>query len=311
MELVDKLREESSSGHVAFTEFILKLKKKPNSLFCFFEGKNDYKYYGIRIKNIAQVEHEQIDCGGRDNVLIVYQLLKKKTEYDSVLKAFFIDNDYNPPEELNEVYCLPSYSIENQYVTDSALEQILKNEFDMSESDGDYDKVFTFCHSLFDEFHSKTELINSWLSCQNDKRRELGIKTYLKIDSTIGKYFKSLVQSNLSGISDLEDLNDLKMIENLFSEAPKVTKNEVGNKLNTFKETDQRKTFRGKFELRFFTDFLTKVQSEICKRNSSLFENRHKCSLRFEFNNSLTVLSSYADTPSTLVSYLERYKTAA
>ena len=70
MSLVEKLREESSSGHVAYTEFILK-SGRDNSLVCFFEGKDDYKYYGIRIENIAQRTFSPITCGGKESLFEV------------------------------------------------------------------------------------------------------------------------------------------------------------------------------------------------------------------------------------------------
>jgi hypothetical protein len=127
MDLVEKLREESSSEHVAYTEFILKLKRKTDGLFCFFEGKDDNKYYGIRIKNITLQDFEYINCEGKENVIKVCELIAKKPEYENIKTSYFIDSDYQDSAEISNIYCLPSYSIENQYVKKSVLENILKS----------------------------------------------------------------------------------------------------------------------------------------------------------------------------------------
>lgn len=306
--IVDRLREEAASGHVAYTEFILKLKNNKKTLFCFFEGKDDYKYYGLRIETTTQQRFESIDCGGKENVLEVKKLIEQKKEYKEIRTSYFIDRDYDKQINITNIYCLPAYSIENQYVTKDVLSKILRNEYSILEESNDYNKVFELFEKLRFEFHEKTLMINAWLACQNDYRRKHKIKTYLRIDDTIGNYFSSIVNAELNGIVDLSDLNDINCIENLFSNAPRIPLNELQSKMAFFKNTNNSQTFRGKFELRFFVSFLDRLKSEVCKKRPIIFEKKHKCNLRFEFVTALTSLSIYAENPQCLIEYLNLKK---
>lgn len=305
MDLVDKLRQEASSGHVAYTEFILKLKKRSDCLFCFFEGKDDYKYYGIRIESTTKRDFEVIDCGGKEHVIAVKDLLSSKKEYRNILKGFFIDQDYDEYKSFKNIYCLPSYSIENQYSQLHVLQKILKNEFSLQEDDEDFQKVCNLFGNLQEEFHNKTKLINAWLACQNDKRNLSKTKTYLRIDTTIGHFFNSIVNENLELEFDFSGLDSLDKIQAFFPLAPIITQQEIDDKLNYFSSKNLNQVFRGKFELKFLINFLDKLKSEICKKKPHLFNKKHKCNLRFEYSNGLTNLSIYANTPGCLYIYLE------
>ena len=302
MDIVAKLREEAFSEHAAYTEFILKLKKDREILFCFFEGKNDYKYYGIRIQNIGQREFKYVDCHGKDNVISVKRLIDQQHEYQSLSIAYFVDRDFNDKIAVEGIYCLPSYSIENQYANKETLLKILESEFSISEENIDFKAVESLFEQLQREFHNKVRLLNIWLACQSDKRSQ-SKSTHLKIDDSIGHYFNNIVKEKLT-LRDLSDLNDLAIIESIFFEAQKITPEEIDEKSVLLQASDAEYTFRGKFELAFFISFLDRLKSEICKKKSSIFEKRHKCNLRFEFVTALTTLSIYARTPSCLVEYI-------
>jgi hypothetical protein len=79
-------------------------------------------------------------------------------------------------------------------------------------------------------------LINAWLACQSDKRIENGVKTHLKIDDTIGSYFKTLVKTKMSEISDLSDLKNLSKINSMFPKAQPLTETEIDHKLSHLKK---------------------------------------------------------------------------
>ncbi|MDA3883965.1 MAG: DUF4435 domain-containing protein [Candidatus Delongbacteria bacterium] len=308
MTLIEKLREESFSGHVAYTEFVLKQKKKKNFLFCFYEGKDDNKYYGIRIEVHAQRDYEHIYCGGKENVIKVKKLISKKREYVGSNISYFVDKDYGDNISKNELYCLPCYSIENLYANTNVLKKILKNEFDLKEQDEDYNKVLVIFKKLKLQFIKKTTFINAWLACQNDKRKIAGINTYLKIEKKIGAYFQSIICHNLKIKTNYDDLNDLEKIQSIFQDSPIISQKELNMKIKSFTNDECESNFRGKFQLSFFICFLDKLKSEICKKKSLIFQKKHKCSLRFEYSTSLTNLSIYAETPSCLIDYLIRKK---
>lgn len=308
MDRVEKLREESSSEHVAFTEFTLKLRNGKDNLFCFFEGKDDVKYYGIRIRNITQREYESINCEGKENVIKAHRLISSKKEYSSIKTLYFIDLDYQEEPVEKSIYCLPSYSIENQYVKKSVLENVLRNEFSLKSESSDFSKVLEIYEALQAKFHSETRYINAWLACQSDERFKYGKTPYLKIDSTIGGYFKTIVKSKMDTVSSFEELNNLSEINRLFPKALSIMEKDIVEKIKYFESVDEASLFRGKFELAFFVDFMKKLQSEIGCKSSVIFDDRYKCNLRFEFSTALTILSSYAETPRSLIIYLEKFK---
>ncbi len=306
MELIEKMREEASSGHVAYTEFILKQKKRKDCIFCFFEGNEDNKYYGIRIESTTKSDYETIVCRGKENVLIAQKLISKNPEYNRVLQGYFIDQDYDEPININKIYCLPAYSIENQYANRNVLKKILQSEFLLDIEDVDYIKTLDIFEELQNEFHTKTAFLNAWLACQNDKRKQLGIKTHLKIDSTIGKFFSSIINENLELVLDLSDIDTLEKLQSHFPDSPVITNEEIDEKLISFKDKNLEFVYRGKFQMRFFISFLDRLKSEICKKRPEKFEMKHKCSLRFEYPTSLTNLSIYAETPRCLYEYLQK-----
>lgn len=311
MDLADKLRAESFSEHVAFTEFILKLKNNTDGLFCFFEGKDDSKYYGIRIKNITQRTYKGIVCGNKVEVIKLEKLISSKDEYKDIDKLYFIDKDYSEECTFDKIYCLPSYSIENQYAQLGVLESILENEFGLNSEHNDFKKIVARFSETRTKFHNEILLLNSWLSCQQKIREDSGNSSYLNIDSKIGKYFSNPVNTDLETIVDLSDLGDKEKLETIFNEAPKVENEMLTNEVQRFKESDFYSDFRGKFELRFFISFLSRLHSEIGQKEPKLFEEKRKCNLRFEYPNALTALSIYALTPDCLIKYLEVKKNNA
>jgi hypothetical protein len=304
MDLAEKLRQESYSEHVAYTEFILKLKNNTQGLFCFFEGKEDNKYYGIRVKNITQRDFKGIICGNKNEVIKLEKLISTKEEYKDIDKLYFIDKDFSNNCSFDNIYCLPSYSIENEYSKIEVLKNILINEFSLDSEHADFIKVISYFNKTRAEFHTNTLLLNSWLSCQNEIREKTENSTRLKIDHTIGNYFKNPVNTDLETISDFNDLDTQAKIETIFNEAPKVDTEVLNKEIAKFEKSDYYSTFRGKFELRFFISFLSRLQGEICKKEPDLFDEKHKCSLKFEYPSALTSLSIYALTPECLIEYL-------
>lgn len=305
MDIVNKLIAESNSVQTYYTEFILKLNKNNNDLFCFFEGRDDNKYYGIRIRNYTERNYDFVCCDGKENVLDLESLLSSKEEYKNLDLLYFVDMDYSAKIENPKIYTVPSYAIENQYTYESSLKSILETEFSLSDTHSDYTRVLDLFKDLQDNFNNKTLLLNSWLACQSDLREQNNPKNYLNIDNTVSSYFNNPVKTNLVHLKDLSDLDSKDKIESLFSNAPKIDNEILQSKLDYFQQANKNCVFRGKFQFAFFISFLSRLKEEICKKDSTLFDTKHKCTLRFEYSTALTTLSSYASTPECLTEYLK------
>jgi hypothetical protein len=305
--LIDTLREESFSEHVAYTEFITSYKKGSKSLYCFYEGKEDKRYYSIRIEQNTGRKSKAFTCNGKDNVFGLYELIKKNKEYDISSILFFIDKDFDfSGTKYSDIYSTPYYSIENFYASEETLSKILIHEFELEENNKDYKKIIRLFNSLQKKFHKETLLLNSWLACQYDKRKEDGINTYLRIDDAIDKYFKNIVQPDLKSLSDYSKLKDHNYIETiLFPNAPKIENKILRSKIAFLRKIDGSKFFRGKFEIKFLISFLFRLQTEIGKKKSTIFSKRYSSNLRYEYCNSISTLSQYAETTKCLTNFLK------
>ncbi len=306
-ELVDMLRGSRKSDRVAFMNFALEHSKSNEELlYCFFEGDDDKRYYGTRISIGAKKEYKPFTCGGRDNVKRVSKLIGGKKEYSDVVALYFIDKDYTEEKTVDKLYVTPYYSIENFYVADKSFKMILENEFNLNESENDFILAVKLFGMLRGVFHSNILFFNAWLSCQHDIRVEAGATTRLSIDGAVSNYFKSIVGSSLNRISDFADLNDKEKLEDvLFPNSPLVQEDVLVEKIKSFNGRDFKKDFRGKFEVRFMVSFLQKLKDEICKKESSIFEKRRKCTMVFDNANVISTLTQYAETPDCLAGFLD------
>lgn len=309
-DLIDILREEADSEHVAFTNFTLKYKNECDKLYCFFEGEDDKKYYSFRIKHITERDFFEFPCGGKEQVIKAYNLINSKKEYKISKILFFIDKDFDGEKVYSnpQIYTTPCYSIENFYTSKKAMCNILKDEFSLQEDDSDFSLVIDIYENLQSKFHSETLILNSWLACQSDKRTNSKLQSRLKIDNCTNDMFKKIVKSDLKSIYEFPQISSHKKIEeNVFVKASKVSSDDLSNKIIFFDTKNKQQLFRGKFEIKFLASFLNKLQTEIGNNSSQLFSNVHNCNLRFEVDNILSVLTQYADTPECLMKYLKRY----
>jgi hypothetical protein len=303
-DIVDLLRLEGTSDCVAYTEFMLQYKKGQDVLYCFFEGYEDPTYYSVRINNFSGIDKKQkYICGGKDDVLKVHSLIKSNSHYSTVKTGFFIDNDFDSQSCSSEIYVTPTYSIENLYCLEDAVGEILDSEFRIRRDSEDYVKCMGIHRKLLAEFNDKTLLFNAWLACQADYRHEHKLNTRLNIDKKAKQYFDNIVFPDLSATKEFVEFSTKESIEELYIDAPKIEGDKLYKKVDEFSGYNYVEKFRGKFQIRFLTNFLTKLQS-ITGRADSDFSCKYPCKLRFEYATICTTLSQFAITPSCLKDYI-------
>lgn len=314
---VDYLLSEANSKQTFFTLFAQSYKKEARTLYCFYEGKDDTKYYRIRIENISENSNiEWFHCEGKDNVIGAYEMIKKLEDYYNLNRLlFFVDKDFSKPIQNEDIYCTPYYSIENFYIQRVVVEKIFQDEFKLiknSTENGDYLKALRIYDELLLKFHNETLFLNAWLACQNDKRIMKGEKRRLNIDDKLKKYFSNIIYADLTNILDFSDLENIENLKNIFPEAYDISNTEINKKLEEFKNKDYTKIFRGKFELKFLVSFLKRIKDKLGKRNSTVFNQRYSgININIEFLSAISSLAQYAITPVCLRKYLEKYKNAA
>lgn len=298
MGVVDDYRDSRKKAQVAFVEFMLHTRQKKDFLFCFFEGERstDNPYYIPRIKRHVELYHP-INCGGRERVLKVYELIRNHSEYDDYKKAFFIDRDFNEALQLNSIFETTCYSIENFYVSKNVFEEIIINSFQLSNED------FATCLTLFSlrqtEFHECTLLFNAWYSCLIDIRNKTGTQTGVNLSEKLPKGFLNFTLDEITSNYSFETILDT------FPDAPFVSNEILEKKIEHFKTVIHHEVFRGKFELSFVLTFLSLII-----RDSNQEKKYFKNKIKFIFGDSISndqainVFSAYAETPSSLNEYV-------
>lgn len=306
--LLEKLKNAVNTEHVAYTKFVNTYSKKDKDiLYCFFEGYEDKRYYGIRIKFTAQKEFKDFTCIGKSNVIKIQKLIKDKIEYNDAKTLYFIDKDYSDDKIEENIYVTPCYSIENLYSSEYTLKEVLKSEFNISEGDEDFSNVLKLYRNLQNEYHEQLLFFNAWLSCQYDIKKLHNISTYLKIDDIVKKYFESILNNDISLRAHIfDDLNNIVKLEELFKNSPKITDIKLSKKIELFRSVSYDKGcgFRGKFELKLLVAFLQKIKEEAGKKSSAIFKNKYKCTLVFNFESIISTLAKDSYTPKCLNAFL-------
>ncbi|RXM41534.1 DUF4435 domain-containing protein [Flavobacterium sp. YO64] len=311
--IIEIAKKELESNLVAYAEFVLDFNKDLNNIYCFYEGKDDRSYYSFRIKSHnSKYTLYNYTCNGKGNVINLHKTINNHKVYANSTTLYFVDKDYEVNNLDSKIYVTPFYSIENFYVIDEAFENILVNEFKIPKSCESYKQAIELYRNCKEVFHSNIIILNAWLSCQNDYRKENNLNTRLNIEDTLKKFFnfdifEKIVNTDLKTITFPEELKTQEKIETIFSESPKIATENFNKKLDLFKTVNQSETFRGKFELKFLISFLNKLQDEIGKRKGSIFSKRHSCSLRFEYATSISQLSNNAVNCEQLVKYLNTF----
>ena len=265
-EILKKARLDAPVVFQEFRNIYIKHKnqdKLNDYFYCFYEGKDDSKYYNHRIEGFCECEVSHLHTDGKENLLKIYRILdRRKNIYKDSQLLFFIDRDYDffiKNDELKELqkisnlYITPTYSIENFYTTKKAFERILKSEFNILEMDKKFDKLINLFLERQKEFHQIMLDINVWIATQNyfqhtkEKRNipynELGLDKILKI--------------SLQNIESKQN-NIFEFLEGKYSES--FSSEEIKTKFielqNAFLTNDIQANFRGKFEIDFLTKFL-------------------------------------------------------
>jgi len=311
--LLSQMIESRNTGHVAFTNFVSDYDKMKNEIisYCFFEGDDDKRYYNPRIKIKYKFDNLNYVCKGKDNLLKAYNLIESKNEYNDAIKLYFVDKDFSEDLTLNNLYVTPYYSIENFYSNENVLKNILIEEFNMKSDSKDYELVLEYYSNLLNEFHTNIIFLNAWLYNQYQVRIRDGLSTRLNINEKLKSYFnpeKNIIRDTFElNIDNIENLNSKEKLEEIFNEAPLISIIEIEDTIERFNEMDKTNVFRGKFELKFFIDFLKKIKEEMQKKNSTIFDCKYKCSLDFKLINSISVLTQYAITPNCLDDFLDKH----
>lgn len=294
-QLIEKTQKSST---VAYHKFVLLSRGRNTDLFCFFEG-NDTQYYSLRIKQLVSQNYHPISCGNKDNVLKTYKILSESPDYKSFKKAFFIDKDFDEALNNKDIYETPCYSVENFYVNNYLISEVLKNEMGLTEGDAQFHEIIQLFESEYKNFSNQTLLFNGWYCAL--KRR----KNVEKLDTTNVSLDEKLPKSFIClKIGEIQSDYNLDRIKELFPNAIEVSEDQINEAVEILNTEKIGCNLRGKFQMSFLITFL---QFLIDDSSSNKKYIPKKTKFRIDKPNIISQLTQYAVTPNCLEKYIRGF----
>lgn len=251
-DLVDELRGQRDSYSVRLSNLLIEYEKNPETLFLVFEGE-DIKYYGIRIKGLfVDNERMTVPCKGKQDVIRLYFRVLGDVKLTSIKIMYFVDRDFDDNSLImgrENIYVTPGYSVENLYVEECCLKEILQAEFGLCAfKDGDVlTKIVDIYRAMMIGFLEAITLLNVWIMEQRVMeagQRKLNLNN-VKLDK-----FISISLGEVSARYKYEDLSGL------FPEAGEVDEDLVHKRISEMSGADKLSLFRGKYLIEFFRFFI-------------------------------------------------------
>ena len=292
MGLLDIMENESDCIESIFQSYISSKSKK--DIFLFFEGKDDFKYYVSRVSShIGDKEYGVFHCNCKMNVLTIQEMIASQAAIqDDKKNLYFIDRDYDDNENIpDSIYVTSSYSIENNYFTNSAIKRILIGVIGISEENEDdnldFKVVYNHITSRRDEIIEEIIYANAWYSLQIKKSKHSVEHTQM---------------SNIKEYSNIKNICQIQVLEKLVKNSLEINESEINKEIENLRLNPVSK-IRGKY----FTQALTPVFRDVFqdagkKYNRKYFSKKRK--IHANLSDIISELSAYADTPPELISYI-------
>jgi hypothetical protein len=307
MSRIELLRGSRDSYAVRWRDFIRKCRAHPGALHCFFEGA-DAKYFGLRIELIAKSEFIEYRCGGKAGVLRLLELIAASPSHAEQRVRFFVDRDFDPPEAHPDdarLYVTDGYSIENHYVTSTALTRILKGEYGLDPLDDEDELVAVVerCTTSLNGFVEEVRQLNAWVAAVRTEERAGVHVGRLNLGS---RSVANFVAPSLEGNKRKYALEDLPELFGMAGPADET----LAERLEALGQCDGLVAFRGKWMLEALRKYLDELQNDRRSKAPSYFARKGKAALQLSKENLVSELSQYADTPDSLRAFLEEAKAA-
>lgn len=272
--------------------------KEKTDVFIFFEGKDDYKYYLGRIKPyISSKKYYNFCCESKKNVLKTYNMISEhSTINDEKMTLYFVDSDYDGEynnQISDDIFVTTSYSIENYYFTDDALETILYTIFGFScnkENDRkDFTELLKNLKQYRDNVIKNIIYSNAWLSLQVKESRKVAKKVNL---------------CELQNYEKIKDISCIEDLEKLVSNCFKFSEEDIQKEIEVLKK-DPINKIKGKYLGEMMLKELRRLIRDSNKKNI-----RDICSIKRNVKSNLQdfmlELSSCASTPIELTDYIKK-----
>lgn len=153
---VETLKSGRRSPAVAKARLIILRSERPGCVVFAYEGDDDKSAYAQWVRRIREdLAYEPFPCDGKTQVFELQDLLEKDLSGLATGVFFFVDRDFDDlrgraPSE--SVFMTDKYSVENYLVSDTVLEELLKDEFHCHAAPGVRSKVLDLFKAQRDRF---------------------------------------------------------------------------------------------------------------------------------------------------------------
>lgn len=296
--LIKRADYTSSTYYMKLSELI---DEDSHGVFCFVEGKNDMKYYYLRVKNTIAGQPNSIVCGTKSNVIQAHKEISNHDEMSQYTIRYFVDADYDDNSNVsNDIYVTESYSIENYYGMDDSVSQVLLIAYCLSENKELHKTLMTLYKEEKEKFLSHTLLFNAWYAALHQMEEW---KNGLRI--SLEEHFpKELGRCDI-GCEKYGDYA-LENISELYTEAPQIPSELVDFQKKRI-EADINMRIRGKYVMQILCSFLQYINDGSEKKHRGFkLTGKHKIEPCAE--NILMSMSQFAYTPESLLKYIKTGK---
>jgi len=301
--MIDKINEQvrRSATSISIHKFKI-LKNKSFYAFLFVEGEDDRYFYPQNAKNyFADKTILPLECAGKNGVIEVNDILKDEIS-ENIIVGFFVDRDFD--NEVNEsisdtIYITPAYSVENLVYNQETFKNLLLGKFGLFPSDESFDRCLGLYEQLSHDYYNSIQLYNSWIYAQRNLVK--GDKK-LNLPKNLPADFVELKACSITCNYDL------KRIEEVHPNAPKVTYKNIDLALENLSQEKPEYTYRGKFNWQFFAHIISLLIEDANSPDKRLYIDK---SVKFNVTKSdsrkfFEEISNFSRPPMCLLNYFEK-----
>jgi Protein of unknown function (DUF4435) len=297
---ISKLRARRRVPVAIVHRFRLMYGEKGTALhYLFFEGETDRDFFDIFINAKLSGERAVFVCDGKEGVLSVARRLGRESR-ESRRLLFFLDRDHDPflgkplPRR-KDFFVTEYYSIENYLVCEGLVANVLRRFMRLDNTDPIYDECMTAYQAAYTRYAKLMAPFMAWVIVQRRMGKTLNLSN-VNLQTVVS--MDGMVEKRPSGFRTFQ--------KQCAGGNPRITLRLVVETRKELLKVHVKKYLRGKFELWFLIQWITRVARSLRGR---LKVDGRKVAMGVQITsaNALQLLSGLLPCPRRLERFLAGY----
>lgn len=273
-----------------------------------FEGVDDPKYYTPRIDYRFGGRWRPLSIKGKSNVISLRNDIKQNPAYSNDKVGFIVDKDFDDSIVGCDIYTTPCYSVENIYLADSTIRNLLTSAGGLSNNTEAELEAIDYVLELYNnykskyEHHRRTKRMNlAFLYIRKELAdKKISLNKLFQVSHKLGSDYNFSIKDK----KDLAELKKTKIDSKNFKEF--VRKNHVARNILS----GNGEFYRGKQQLLFLREFVIALKST---DKAFYAKIKKETGVRVAFKKTnlgadiLSDLSAVATTPPCLSDFLDNF----